>query len=72
MRLALSAIALLGLVGVSPAQAVEFVLALRKLPGLHWRGITFYPGHIKDQNDPRVAELSATVATTIRLTIANT
>ncbi len=56
----------LGRVGVQPNQAVDLVEALRKLPALDWRGITFYPGHIKNQNDSHVAELSATVAGIVR------
>lgn len=56
----------LGRVGVSPDQAVDLVQALRKLPALDWRGISFYPGHIKSPEDARVAELKATVAGIVR------
>ena len=56
----------LGRVGVQPNQALDLVQALRKLPGFEWRGISFYPGHLKDQNDSHVAELSATVAGIVR------
>ena len=32
------------------------------LPDLDYRGFTFYPGHIKDQNEEKIAELSETIA----------
>jgi D-serine deaminase-like pyridoxal phosphate-dependent protein len=52
----------LGRVGVQPKDAPDLAQAIRKIPGLDWRGIAFYPGHIKDGNDARLAELSQTVA----------
>jgi D-serine deaminase-like pyridoxal phosphate-dependent protein len=51
----------LGRVGVAPADALDLTRAVMALPGLDWRGITFYPGHIKDQNAEKLAELSRTV-----------
>ena len=51
----------LGRVGVTPADALELTRALCAMPGLEWRGITFYPGHIKDQDPQKLAELSRTV-----------
>jgi D-serine deaminase-like pyridoxal phosphate-dependent protein len=56
----------LGRVGVQPNQALDLVQALRKLPALDWRGISFYPGHLRAQNDSHVADLSATVAGIVR------
>ena len=56
----------LGRVGVQPNQALDLVQALRKLPAFDWRGISFYPGHLKNENDSQVAELSATVAGIVR------
>ncbi len=37
----------LGRVGVPPSDAVASAQAVSQMPGLRWRGITFYPGHIK-------------------------
>jgi len=35
--------------GVGPGpQLLALIEAVRALPGLRWRGVTFYPGHIKD------------------------
>ena len=47
--------------GVAPSEALDLTRAVAKLPGLDWRGITFYPGHIKDQNETKLAALSAAV-----------
>ena len=38
----------LGRVGVTPDQLLNLSIEVTRLPGLHFRGITFYPGHIKD------------------------
>jgi len=51
----------LGRVGVTPADALDLTRAVCALPGLEWRGITFYPGHIKDQDPQKLAELSRTI-----------
>jgi D-serine deaminase-like pyridoxal phosphate-dependent protein len=48
--------------GVPPEEAVAFAGAVAALPQLDFRGFTFYPGHIKDQNDGKVRELSALVS----------
>jgi D-serine deaminase-like pyridoxal phosphate-dependent protein len=37
----------LGRVGVAPGEALALAQSIRKLPGLEFAGITFYPGHIK-------------------------
>jgi len=43
----------LGRVGVSPGQPLlELARSISKLPGLEFEGITFYPGHIKDLDEP--------------------
>jgi len=49
-------------VGVAPCQALTFSQKIAVLPNLEWRGITFYPGHIKDQDEEKLAALSHTVA----------
>jgi D-serine deaminase-like pyridoxal phosphate-dependent protein len=51
----------LGRAGVAPAEAIGFTQAVAALPGLEYLGFTFYPGHIKDQNEEKIAELSATI-----------
>ena len=51
----------LGRVGVTPCDALGLTRAISELPGLEWRGITFYPGHIKDQDETKLAALSETV-----------
>ncbi|MCU1327244.1 MAG: alanine racemase protein, partial [Bryobacterales bacterium] len=52
----------LGRVGVPPGQALDLTVAAMKLPNLDWRGINFYPGHIKSQDTEKLSLLSATVA----------
>lgn len=49
----------LGRVGVSPADALGLAECVRKLPGLKFEGITFYPGHIKSMDDEGRAALRA-------------
>lgn len=56
----------LGRVGVRPRDAAELSRRIRALPGLDWRGVTFYPGHIKTQGDSRVPELSSVIAALVR------
>ena len=42
----------LGRVGVAPGEAlVELAQSISKLPWLHFEGITFYPGHIKNMDE---------------------
>jgi len=52
----------LGRVGVRPEEAPELARACAALPGLQVRGLTFYPGHIREQNEEKIRELSRTVA----------
>jgi D-serine deaminase-like pyridoxal phosphate-dependent protein len=49
-------------VGVKPSDALEFARLVAALPHLRFLGITFYPGHIRDQNEQKIAELSRTSA----------
>jgi D-serine deaminase-like pyridoxal phosphate-dependent protein len=49
-------------VGVKPSDALEFARLVAALPHLRFLGITFYPGHIRDQNEQKIAELSRTIA----------
>src|SRR6516165_10220683 len=37
----------LGRVGVAPREALGLAQCIRKLPGLAFRGLAFYPGHVK-------------------------
>ena len=48
-------------VGVVPADALRLARAVVALPGLEWRGLTFYPGHIKEQSPEKIKALSETV-----------
>ncbi|MEP6716693.1 MAG: alanine racemase [Terriglobia bacterium] len=59
----------LGRVGVTPAEALGLIQAVAKLPHLEWRGITFYPGHIKDQNAESLAILNRDIGN-LRLALA--
>ena len=53
----------LGRVGVAPGDALDLARAVAALPHLDYRGIAFYPGHIKDQNRGKNRPaLSATVS----------
>ena len=49
-------------VGVAPQDALALTRAVAALPGLDWRGLTFYPGHIKEQSPDQIAALSRSVA----------
>ncbi len=51
----------LGRVGVAPPDTLAMASAVAAMPGLEWRGITFYPGHIKDQDEAKLTALSETV-----------
>jgi D-serine deaminase-like pyridoxal phosphate-dependent protein len=58
----------LGRVGVPPgSELVEFAKQLTRLPALVWKGIAFYPGHIRDQSDSGRAALES-----LHLTLADT
>jgi D-serine deaminase-like pyridoxal phosphate-dependent protein len=41
----------LGRMGVTPEDATALVEEIIELPHIEWRGVAFYPGHIKDPND---------------------
>lgn len=47
----------LGRVGVTPAEALDLARLIAKMPGIRFRGIAFYPGHIKDPEGSDAAEL---------------
>ncbi len=51
----------LGRVGVQPAEALALAQTIAALPNLHFRGLTFYPGHIKQPTEALVKALSDTV-----------
>ena len=53
----------MGRVGVAPADAMRLIKAVTALPNLAWRGITCYPGHIK--NAVTEAETFAAVRNTL-------
>ena len=48
-------------VGVAPHEALALTRTVAALPGLEWRGLTFYPGHIKEQSQQLITALSQTV-----------
>src|SRR5262249_47660802 len=48
----------LGRVGVSSDAVVPLAQSIDKLPHLKLEGITFYPGHIKDLDEPGMRALS--------------
>ena len=51
----------LGRVGVLPSEALALAREVAALPNIRVRGLTFYPGHIREQNERAIAELSSTV-----------
>jgi D-serine deaminase-like pyridoxal phosphate-dependent protein len=55
----------LGRVGVTPAVALELSRAIQQIRGLRFRGITFYPGHIKSEDPEAIAALSRMIASTV-------
>lgn len=59
----------MGRVGVSPDAAVPLAKQLAAMPNLHFRGITFYPGHIKDpkssEGQEKMEQLSTHVSTLV-------
>ncbi|MBI5086509.1 MAG: alanine racemase [Acidobacteria bacterium] len=58
----------LGRVGVQPGdELLSLVSGLARLPHLRWRGIAFYPGHIKELDDRGRADLE-----TLRSTLFDT
>ena len=52
----------LGRVGVTPAEALDLAREIGRIPGLRFRGITFYPGHIKTADEPAIRKLSDDVS----------
>lgn len=56
----------LGRVGVTPAEALDLAREIQKVPGIRFRGITFYPGHIKGPDPAALSLLSETVGNTVR------
>jgi D-serine deaminase-like pyridoxal phosphate-dependent protein len=60
----------LGRVGVSPgAELIELARGIKRLAGLTFEGIAFYPGHIKD-NGPANQESFAALGSLIHSTLA--
>ncbi len=57
----------LGRVGVTPAEALELAHLVQKLPALRFRGIAFYPGHIKDPEGSDAAKLPELAAMLARM-----
>jgi D-serine deaminase-like pyridoxal phosphate-dependent protein len=55
----------LGRVGVTPEEAIELASAVRRVPGVTFRGITFYPGHIKHEDPAAIVELSRMIGSTV-------
>jgi D-serine deaminase-like pyridoxal phosphate-dependent protein len=51
----------LGRAGVAPSEALELTRAVAAMPRLDWRGIAFYPGHLKQADPAGIAALSDTV-----------
>jgi D-serine deaminase-like pyridoxal phosphate-dependent protein len=50
----------MGRVGVSPGpDLLDLARAMQRLPGLSFEGITFYPGHVKDNGEAGRAALAA-------------
>ncbi len=48
----------LGRVGVPTHQALELAREVARVPGVRFRGLTFYPGHIKHPEPALIAKLS--------------
>jgi len=57
----------LGRVGVTPAEALVLAREIEKIPGLRFRGLTFYPGHIKQEDEAAIRKLSADVGQAVEL-----
>jgi D-serine deaminase-like pyridoxal phosphate-dependent protein len=54
----------LGRVGVTPAEALDLAKAIQRIDGVTFRGLTFYPGHIKDEDPEAIAALSRLISKT--------
>jgi len=58
----------MGRVGVLPEQLPALIEAIRKMPHLHYEGISFYPGHIKDlgeESQGHITTLSVLIEETV-------
>jgi D-serine deaminase-like pyridoxal phosphate-dependent protein len=56
----------LGRVGVTPAEALSLAQAIRTIPGVTFRGLTFYPGHIKHEDPAAIQALSRLISATLQ------
>lgn len=56
-------------VGVPPADLLDLVSRIRRLPHIEYDGISFYPGHIKDNGEESLGKLEA-VNVTVSETVA--
>jgi D-serine deaminase-like pyridoxal phosphate-dependent protein len=54
----------LGRVGVTPQEAIELAQAVKGIDGVTFRGITFYPGHIKHEDPQGIKALSQVISKT--------
>ena len=54
----------LGRVGVTPQEAIELSKAVQRIDGVTFRGITFYPGHIKNEDPEGIKTLSQVISKT--------
>jgi D-serine deaminase-like pyridoxal phosphate-dependent protein len=55
----------LGRVGVTPREALDLARQIQSIPGVRFRGITFYPGHIKTADEAAIRKLSEDVSRTV-------
>ena len=60
----------LGRVGVSPEKGLALAQGIAALPNLRFRGITFYPGHIKHPEEPAGAANLAALSETVGKLVA--
>jgi D-serine deaminase-like pyridoxal phosphate-dependent protein len=51
----------LGRVGVPVSEVIALSQAVSRLPNLQVRGVTFYPGHIRDHEERKIADLVSTL-----------
>lgn len=54
-------------VGVAPEEVAQLAQCIAQLPNLSFEGITFYPGHIKDNGEHGMAQLAELRATIRRM-----
>ncbi len=55
----------LGRVGVTVEEALVLAREVTRVPGLRFRGLTFYPGHIKQPDQAAIARLSRDIGTAV-------